>query len=56
MLELPEFPILIHKFLAKQLHPDVLGTPLFQNDRKIRVFYSATATFVRLAIPVGSGA
>ena len=45
MLELPEFPGLVYKFLAKQLHPDTPGIPLIQNDRKIRVFYSATATF-----------
>jgi hypothetical protein len=53
MLELPEFPILIHKFLAKQLHPDAPGTPLIQNDRKIRVFYSATATFRAPSDPSG---
>ena len=53
MLELPEFPKLIHKFLAKQLHPDVPGMPLIQNDRKIQVFYSTTATFRAPSDPSG---
>jgi hypothetical protein len=53
MLELPEFPRLIHKFLAKQLHPHTPGIPLIQNDRKIRVFYSATATFRAPSDPSG---
>ena len=53
MLELPEFPRLIHKFLTKQLHPDTPGMPLIQNDKKIRVFYSATATFRAPSDPSG---
>jgi hypothetical protein len=53
MLELPEFPRLIHKFLAKQLHPDTPGIPLIQNDQKIRVFYSASATFRAPSDPSG---
>ena len=53
MLELPEFPRLIHKFLAKQLHPDSPGIPLIQNDGKIQVFYSATATFHAPSNPSG---
>jgi hypothetical protein len=53
MLELPEFPILVHKFLAKQLHPDTPGIPLIQNDGKIRVFYSATAIFRAPSDPSG---
>ena len=47
------FPRLIHKFLAKQLHPDTPGMLLIQNDRKIRVFYSATATFRAPSDPSG---
>ena len=53
MLELPEFPKLIHKFLAKQLHPNAPEMPLIQNDRRIRVFYSATATFRAPSDPSG---
>ena len=53
MLELPEFPRLIYKFLTKQLHPDTPGIPLIQNDRKMRVFYSATATFRAPSDPSG---
>ena len=53
MLELPEFPRLIHKFLAKQLYPDTPGLPLIQNDKKIRVFYSATAIFRAPSDPSG---
>ena len=53
MLKLPEFPRLIHKFLAKQLHPDSPGIPLIQNDGKIHVFYSATATFRAPSNPSG---
>ena len=53
MLELPEFPRLIYKSLTKQLHPDTPGIPLIQNDRKMRVFYSATATFRAPSDPSG---
>ena len=53
MLELPKFPRLIYKFLMKQLHPDTPGIPLIQNDRKMRVFYSATATFCAPSNPSG---
>ena len=53
MLELPEFPRLIYKFLTKQLHPDTPGIPLIQNDRKMWVFYSATATFCAPSNPSG---
>ena len=53
MLELPEFPKLIHKFLAEQLHPDAPAIPLIQNDGKIRVFYSATAIFCAPSDPSG---
>ena len=53
MLKLPKFPKLIHKFLAKQLHPNVPGIPSIQNDRKIQVFYFATATFHAPSDPSG---
>ena len=53
MLKLPEFPELIHKFLAEQLHPDAPGIPLIQNNGKIHIFYSAAATFHAPSDPSG---
>ena len=53
MLELPEFPQLIRKFLNYQLYPDTPDDILVHHDGKIRIFYSATATFRAPSDPSG---